>query len=277
MGWRESSWLILMSTWGCCERACADSCVTFTLPPLLRHTLYSVRIAATNDVGQSDFGPVMGNVDALIGNPSAPTITAATFDQNWGDAGATLLFTEPTDDGGRDIAQYMVKIYEVTDASGWAAGDDFGSCTTGTVNTVSSLLATTDSTNGTTAIQKVAFSGLDLGVAYVAPGEAWGACVGTANGYPLLCGCRYGFTLSAANEYRPTQYGSASGRSAVVLAAGVPSQPSIEALAVTSVNSTAAVVNVVFGGVDDRGATTSRCVCACGCRVWCALTVATMC
>lgn len=29
----------------------------------------------------------------------------------------------------------------------------------------------------------------------------------------------------------------------------------------TSVNSTAAVVNVVFGGVDDRGATTSRCVC----------------
>ena len=182
MGWRESSWLILMSTWGCCERACADSCVTFALPPLLRHTLYSVRIAATNDVGQSDFGPVMGNVDALIGNPSAPTITAATFDQNWGDAGATLLFTEPTDDGGRDIAQYMVKIYEVTDASGWAAGDDLGSCTTGTVNTVSSLLATTDSTNGTTAIQKVAFSGLDLGVTYVALGEAWRACVGTANG-----------------------------------------------------------------------------------------------
>lgn len=71
---------------------------------------------------------------------------------------------------------------------------------------------------------------------------------------------RYGFVLSAANEYRPLVYGDTSQRSEVVFAGGEPDQPFIDSIEVASFDNTTTTLRVRWADVAPHGSPVLGCV-----------------
>lgn len=68
-----------------------------------RYTVYSIRVSATNAAGVSAWSNPLPSVDALVGFPSAPSITGLTFVESVTQPGVTITFTPPANNGGREL------------------------------------------------------------------------------------------------------------------------------------------------------------------------------
>lgn len=197
-----------------------------------------VRVRAVTSKGKGAFSTPVGT-DVLIGVPSAPTIHQVHVVDADGAAntGRLRLFIEPPQDsGGRPLALYEARVYEVSSAAAWeerSGVDAAAALVFGTLQAVASSMSLADvAADGSVGSSAV--------VLQVDTGE-------------VALGAWYGVTLAASNSHAETKYGTAGAVSSSVHAALAPEAPKTTEMVVTAFTTSAATVNVSFPAAVPRG------------------------